>query len=511
MKKTFILFAGCILLVTQARAQGADRTSFIRDSLDVYISRALTQWRVPGIAVCVVKDGNIVLMKGYGTKELGLPDRVDENTLFMIGENTESFTATAFTMLDAKKSLSLNDKVSKYIPGFKLENKATGEQTVINDLLTHRVGFKANHGNFTFYNTTLSRPQIIETVGRIKSVYPFRTKFAYNSWAYTVAGEIIPKITGKPWDISIEESLLLPLGMTNTLTLSKDLPLTLNRTVPHTIVEGRLTPIPYPQLDNLSAGLSISSNIHDMSKWVMALLNNGKVGPRQIIPEAAIKATQTSQDLASITNQTNIPTPDNERFGMGWFLKDYAGRHLVTRNGAVSGYLSSVTLVPQERLGIIVLTNTDKNALHEALRWQILDAYFKLPYHNYSDEYLNKYKVNDAKEQQAKRQLRDSVFLNLSPAQALANYTGKYVNDIYGSINITQGEINTLEIRFEHHPKMFVKLQPLGGNRFYATFSEPIYGKAVFPFVFQNGRITSLRIKVSDVIETDPYDFKKVD
>jgi hypothetical protein len=103
------------------------------------------------------------------------------------------------------------------------------------------------------------------------------------------------------------------------------------------------------------------------------------------------------------------------------------------------------------------------------------------------------------------------MFLNLPPAQPLINYTGSYVNDVYGNLNVSLGEYSTLEMRFEHHPKMYVKLQPLGGNRFYATFSDSIYGKSVFTFVYQAGRITSVRIKVSDAVETDPYDFKKVD
>lgn len=508
MKKTLIIFAACLFATTQVSAQVASRSTFIRDSLDTYINRALTQWRVPGIAIGIVKDGNVVFMKGYGTRELGLQERVDENTLFMLGEVTESFTATALATLDVNKKFSLNDKVNKYIPVFKLEDKAANEQVTFNDLLTHRIGFKNNQGSFIFYNTALTSNQIIEKARYIKPAYPFRSKFGYTNWAYMTASEVIPKITGRPWFVYLTESILMPLGMSRTLPLSQDLPLTLNRTVPHTIVEGRLTPIPYPQLDNLAPGLSISSSINDMCNWAKVLLNNGKIGARQIIPEAAIKATQTSQDV--VTNQA-IPTPDNERFGMGWFLKDYAGRQLVTRNGRISGYSSSVTLAPQERLGIVVLTNTDKNELHEALRWQILDAYFNLPYSNYSDQYLDKYKASDAKDQWAKRQLRDSVFRNLPPAQALVNYTGKYVNEVYGSISITRGETNTLEVRFEHHPKMFVKLEPLGGNRFYATFSEPIYGKTVIPFTFQSGRITGIRIKVSDAVETDAYEFKKVD
>ncbi len=510
MKKTITLLIGCILFATLVNAQDTDRSLFIKDSLDVYLNRALTNWRVPGLALCVVKDGKVVVMKSYGTKELGLPDRVDENTLFMIGSNTKAFTAVAMTLLEASKRLSLEDNVTKYIPNFKLDNKAAGEQAIITDLLTHRLGFKTFQGDFTFYNTDLSRQQIIEKMGRMKAAYPFRTKWGYTNSAFMVAGEIIPKVTGRAWEVYLKDNILAPLGMMNTLTLTKELPASLNRTVPHTLVDGRLTPIPYPQLDNMAADMGISSSINDMSKWVMALLNEGKVGNRQIIPAEAITATFKPQDIVGTVTYPNGETA-NRLYGLGWFLQDYAGKHLITHTGAVNGYLSSVTLVPQENLGIVVLTNTDQNELYDALRWQILDAYLKLPYRNYSDIALNKYKANEAKEQQVNRQLRDSAALNLPPALPIENYTGRYVNDLYGTINITRGELNKLEMRFEHHPKMYVLLQPLGGNRFYATFSDPVYGKAVFPFIFQGGKIAGIQVKVNDEVERDPYLFKKVE
>jgi CubicO group peptidase (beta-lactamase class C family) len=510
MKKVLTLFIGCILLSTITYAQDTDRSLFIRDSLDAYINRALTNWRVPGIAVCVVKNNNVVVMKSYGTKELGLPARIDENTLFMIGSNTKAFTGTAMALLEASNRLSLNDNVTKYIPGFKLDNKAAGEQAIITDLLSHRIGFKTFQGDFTFYNTDLSRQQIMEKMAHIKAAYPFRTQWGYTNSAFMVAGEIIPKVTGRPWEVYIRDNLLAPLGMMNTLTLTADMPSSLNRTVPHTLVDGRLTPIPYAQLDNMAAAMSISSSINDMSKWVLALLNDGKVGARQVIPAAAINATRKPQDVVGMVTYPNGET-DYRLYGLGWFLQDYAGRHLVTHDGAVNGYLSSVTLVPQENLGIVILTNTDQNQLYDALRWQILDAYFKLPYRNYSDIALNKFKDNEAKKQAIDRRLHDSVALNLQPALPIANYTGKYHNDIYGNITVTHGELNKLEMRFEHHPKMYVLLQPLGGNRFYATFSDPVYGKAVFPFIFQSGRITSVQVKVDDEIERDPYIFTKVD
>ncbi len=178
-------------------------------------------------------------------------------------------------------------------------------------------------------------------------------------------------------------------------------------------------------------------------------------------------------------------------------------------DGGVNGYVSSVTLVPDQHLGIVILTNTDQNDLYDALRWEIMDAYFNQPYRNYSDTYLNKFKKITAEDQEAYRKLRDSVALNPQPALPINSYTGKYINDLYGTMTITRGTNNDLEARFENPVRMYVHLQPLGGNRFYATFSDPTLGKTVFPFTFKNGKITGVKVKVADFVEYTPYVFRK--
>src|SRR5258708_29078829 len=157
MKKTLLLIVSLVACATLTHAQRIDRSKFISDSLDYYVNRALTNWRIPGAAVCIVKDGKVVMMKAYGIKEMGLTANVDVNTLFMIGSNTKAFTATALAMLQANNKLSLDDKITKYLPQFKLENKLAGEQAIIKDLLCHRLGFQTFQGDFTFYNTNLTR------------------------------------------------------------------------------------------------------------------------------------------------------------------------------------------------------------------------------------------------------------------------------------------------------------------------------------------------------------------
>src|SRR5690349_2679089 len=158
--------------------------SFLRDSLDSYVEKALTDWEIPGAAVCVVKDGKVVVMKAYGVKEQGRPEKVDTNTLFMIGSNSKAFTATALAMLDADKKLSLDDKVTRWLPDFKLDNKAAGEQAIIRDLLCHRIGFRTFQGDFTYWTSNLTRRDVIEKMSHIKATYPFRTTWGYTNAAF---------------------------------------------------------------------------------------------------------------------------------------------------------------------------------------------------------------------------------------------------------------------------------------------------------------------------------------
>ena len=180
MKK--IILALMMFISLKVFSQTDSIPSFVKDSLDSYVNRALTDWQIPGIAVCIIKNGKVIVMKGYGVKDYDTKEKVDENTLFMIGSNTKAFTATALAILDADKKLSLDDNVTKWIPEFKLDNKAAGEQAIIRDLLCHRIGFRTFQGDFTYWTCDLTRKEVIEKMSHIKATYPFRT-----TWGYTNA------------------------------------------------------------------------------------------------------------------------------------------------------------------------------------------------------------------------------------------------------------------------------------------------------------------------------------
>jgi CubicO group peptidase (beta-lactamase class C family) len=505
MKK---LLLSTILLLALAGIAGAQTDSipaFLRDSLDTYVARGLKEWRIPGVAVAVVKDGKVVMMKGYGVKAVGGSDKVDENTLFMIGSNSKAFTATAIAMLDADKKLSLDDKVTKWYPSFKLDNKSAGEQAIIRDLLCHRLGFQTFQGDFTYWTSDLNREQVIEKMAHVKAVYPFRTTWGYTNAAFLTAGQIIPKASGLSWEDFLRKNLLGPLDMTHTVALSTEFGATPNHAEPHTIQDDRLIRIPVAQIDNLAPAGSIGSSVSDMSHWVMMQLNQGKFGGKQVVPAAAILQTWTPHSIigngGALYNRGHF-----ELYGLGWGIDEYCGRKVVSHTGGVNGFVTSVTLVPEEKLGILVFTNTDQNAFYEALKWELMDAFLGNTYRGYSDVYRSFLSRREAADLEHDKTMRDSVALKRPGSMPLAAYTGNYFNDLYGNMKVVL-ENGELRMRFSHHPNMYAKLESLGSDRFYATFTDPIFSKAVFPFNVKQGKVTGVTVKVADFIEMTPYEF----
>jgi CubicO group peptidase (beta-lactamase class C family) len=505
--KKFFLFS-FTLGYLNALAQTDNIPAFVKDSLDNYVSKALTDWQIPGAALCIIKNGKVVFMKGFGVKEVNTTNKVDENTLFMIGSNTKAFTATAVAMLEADKKISLDDKVTKWIPQFKLDNKAAGEQAIVRDLLCHRLGFQTFQGDFTYWTSTLTRSEVIERMSRIKAAYPFRTKWGYTNAAFLTAGEIIPKATGMQWEEYITKKIFMPLDMASTVALSKDFPYAANKSSAHTIADGKLIKIPFCLIDNLAPAGSIGSSVNDMSHWVMAQLNRGKYNNQQVIPATAIAQTWLPHAILGNGGQ-QYNTGHFNLYGLGWFIEEYCGKKMLSHTGGVNGFVSSVTLLPEENLGIIVFTNTDQNSFYEALKWEITDAYLGKPYRNYSKNYLSSYTTQTKQEEANRKKMQDSLVWQTKPALGLNNYCGTYFNEVYGYMNVEK-EAGELKMKFNHHPNMYAQLQALGGNRFYAVFSDPVFSKAVFPFTAVNGKVTSVTIKVADFIEFNSYEFKKI-
>lgn len=508
MIKRLGIFLVLMVLGSTLLAQTDSLPAFVRDSLDTYVERGMQEWKIPGVSVAIVKNGKVVWMKGYGVTAMGGTEKVDENTLFMIGSNTKAFTATAVAILDAEKKVSLDDKVQKWLPGFKLYDPWVAKEANLRDLLCHRLGFETFQGDFMYFDSDLTKEEVLQKFGMVKPAHSFRSKWGYTNAAFLVAGEVIAKASGKSWADVLRERIFTPLGMSRTLALSTEIDGATNKAFAHTLVNGELRKIPYGHIDNIAPAGSISSSAKDMSQWVKMQLANGRLDDKTVIPASAINQTRLPHSILGNGGYAFNRGHFN-LYGLGWFLEEYSGRKIISHTGGVNGFVTSVTLIPEEKTGIIVLTNTDQNAFYEALKWELMDAYLGNQYRNYSKLYLGSMNQQQKAEADFLKKKKDTIATHPATALALTAYTGTYRHAIYGLMDIKL-ENDQLIARFEHHKGRYGTLEVLGGNRFLCTYSDPLYGVKVFPFTVENNKVKSVTVTVADFVENTPYEFVKI-
>jgi CubicO group peptidase (beta-lactamase class C family) len=504
MKKVYSLI---IALVLTAACFAQDTPPFIKDSLDNYMNHGLQQWKIPGAAVCIVKDGKVVLVKGFGIREEGKDQKVDENTLFLIGSNTKAFTGTLMAELEQEKKLSLNDKVQKWLPEFKMKDEWISKEINLTDLLCHRMGLATFQGDFTYWGSDLSMDEVIKKFGMLTPKYSFRTTWGYTNAGFVTAGRVIEKITGKKWGEYLKEKILLPLEMNNTYPYITESEIISNKAAAHTLVQNKLVKIDYPHIDNIAPCGSIASSVSDLSKWLIALLDSGRYENKNVIPYSVIERTRRPESILRGGSNPLYRTPFAV-YGLGWDVEDYHGNRIVSHTGGVDGFVTSVTLLPEQKLGVVVLTNTDANYFYEAAKWQVIDAYLKLPYNNYSTVYGGYQKQSDDHQNKWYAEKTDSVKLHLTPGISLDKFEGTYTHNIYGEVYIKKSG-DGLEISFQHHPGLNGKLEYIGNNRFLCTYNIPTYGVKVFPFVIENNEVKQFTLSVADFLEMTTYNFVK--
>lgn len=507
MKKIFFILALYNLPLWVA-AQ-SETPEFIDQKLDEYMAEALDKWEIPGVSVFIVKDNKVVVSKGYGVTKVGSKKKVNDQTIFGIGSNTKAFTGMALALLEEQGKCDLNDPVIKWLPTkFTMKDSWVQNNATLTDIVTHRLGMETFQGDFMWWGADMMEGQMFKKFGMIEPNYAFRTKWGYCNMGYVIAGACIKKISDRPWHGYLTTNFFMPLGMDRTYGYFSDLKNVSNIALAHTIIDNKVVQIPFGQIDHLGPAASIQSSASDMGRWVSMLLNKGVYNEKTIIPESVIKRAWEPQSMRGRGGH-----PFNKShyslYGLGWNLSDYEGSEIVSHTGGIDGYVTSVTLLPEQNLGIVVLTNTDQNLLFEALKWEIIDAYLKLPFRDYSNLYYNYWKRNHDKEETAIAAKRDSISDNPEMGLDLEAYVGTYVHEVYGTIEVSK-KGKALLLTFEHHPDLTATLEGLGGNRFLCTYSNILYGIKVFPFKVEEGNAKSFTLSVSDFLEFTTYEFVKM-
>ncbi len=439
--------------------------------LDTFIGTVLKTFEVPGLSIVIVKDGRIVLTKGYGIRKMGDPAPVDADTLFGIGSNTKAFTSALLASLVDEGKISWDDKVYERLPGFEMYDPYVSHEMTIRDLLSHKSGMGLGEGDLLFWpHTTYSREDIVYRLRFMKPQSSFRSHYAYDNLMYIAAGQIVAAVTGKSWEENVRERILTPLGMSTTTLTNASWKSGDNYAWPHSKLPGRLQSIEFVPLDNAAPAGSINSSASEMAKWILLQLNRGKF-PN---PDKRLFSEKQSKEMWS--PQTILPIGDPPPalaalkanfadYGFGWGLRDYHGRKLVGHTGGVAGFVSIVQLVPDEHLGIVVLTNAEEAGAFESIAYHLLDHYLDVP----SPDWIRAFRDTEvAQERQAAdvvEKQTGSRASNSTPSLPLEKYAGVYNDAWYGrsTIRIENGK---LVFTLDHTPKAIGDLEHWQYNTF---------------------------------------------
>lgn len=492
----FIRIALILILLVGSHSHAQQPTvDFSR--LESSMAAAMRDWEIPGMAAAIVQNDSVVYARGFGVCTMGKDDPVDVHTLFAIASLSKAFTSASLAMLVDQGRIAWDDKVTQYIPHFQMHDPYATREMTIRDLLSHRSGLHTYGGDLIWYGTNYSREEVIRRVRHLKPRFSFRANYGYQNIMFLAAGEIIPAVTGRSWDEFVRDSLLLPLGMTETNTSVKRLSGRSNVATPHTHHKGKLITVPYRDVDNVGGAAAVNSNVHDLSRWLrMWLRDDATSGAGRLSASAKheLWSPQTVVPLSQSALRT-IPSRHFNASGLGWFTFDYHGRKVLTHGGGMDGMISRIVLVPEMRLGFIILTNSI-NSLPTSLMYRILDAFFANPERDWNGEALARKAEGERKEQEAHAKAERERAKNTKPSLALSGYTGSYWSEMYGDVRV-ELERGKLVVRFVPTATYVADLTHWHYDTFEIEMRDPTLPTGMATFVLDAaGKPSELRIDI---------------
>lgn len=497
------------LFLAHHKMLAQNKNTFIQDSLDHYINNAMKIWNIPGVAIAIIKNDSIVYSKGFGFIEVDKRNKVNTSTLFPIWSMGKSFTAFSLALLEDRNHLKLDDKISDHFQTFKMNNKNYENEMNITDLLSHRMGIETFQGDFLWSETSLSTEQLLEKWSNFSPTYPIRSGFQYSNYGYLIAGQVIESVSKKKWQKFLTDEVLKPLQMNQSILFVDELNLKKNIAKGHVKVDHKITPLAKGESIKIEPFGGMYTSVDEMIVWIQLHLNKGIINNKSIFAERIFDRVHKPYNIVGKMYLPDGSSP-NVNYGLGWEIREYHGKEIVTHGGAYNGFLSMMGFVPNEKLGFVILTNSDAHELTEALKWQIIDAYFNRKYVNHAVAMFNYSNAADVRRSNWLTKISDSLAENRVRKIPLKKFEGMYQNNIYGSIKVKQIDAHTLELKFEHHPKLTATLKHLGDNRFFCEYSQAMFGKVIIPFLEKNNEVDGFELTMDSFVEFTPYYFTKL-
>lgn len=414
--------------------------------LDDFITTAMAQWRVPGLAVGVVRDGEVVFARGFGYRDREERLPVTEYTTMAIGSNSKSFTVTLMAMLADEGRLDWDVPVRDYLPDFRLyDHFATAEMTA-RDLVTHQSGLP-RHDN-VWYGRPRTRAELFAKLRHLKPNASFRSRYQYQNLMFMAAGHLAERITGTDWHQLIDDRIFTPLAMERSTTSARDNPESGDFARPYILQDGALTRIPFRNLDHMGPALSINSNVVEMLAYIQTLLDGGVHEGRRIVSDENTELMQ--QPHFAIPGESHFAELGQVSYGLGLRVGSYRGRKMVAHGGGVDGFISFMSWLPRERIGVMVLTNRsgDMNPVPAIVAYNIYDRLLGLPEIDWTARNLELRAEQQARAAETAKDLEAGRVPGTQPTRDLSAFAGRYDHPAYGNMTVQAGE-GRLEILYD--------------------------------------------------------------
>ena len=471
------LLAGCSEPQTttkkEATSQSQQQTVALDEKIRTTAQQTLKAFNIPGLAIVAVKDGKVILAEGFGVRDIESQEPVTKNTLFGIASHTKAFTAAAIAHLVDQGKLHWDDKVTDYLPDFKLSDPELTHRLTIRDLLSHRSGLGLGAGDLMIWpNTDKSVDEIIAGLANVPMDHGFRTQFAYNNLMFLTAGELIHQVTGVPYSDYIEQTFFEPLNMDESVVGFSNIPTSNDNVAVGTIEkDGELHRFPLDFLEDFGGAGATAASVDDMGNWLITQLQHGKSpsGEQVFSPESQHQMWQLTTPIG-VSDKAAEQGTFFQGYGLGWFVKDYHGVKQVYHSGGILGMLSLTTLIPEENFGITVVSNQQAFGGLTAITQEALEQVLNLPDQDWVAEQSENYRQFMQRKTDFKIPKPDTEEDATLAQQA---YVGTYTDAWYGDVEVRmQGD--ELRLDFTHTPMLKGTLEHYNGDTFIVHWDEPL-------------------------------------
>lgn len=471
--------------------------------LDSKIQSGMKDWRIPGMAIAVVKDGQIIYAKGFGEKKVGEGEHVNEHTLFGIASVSKNITAAALAMLVDEGKIQWDTPIVDIIPWFTLSDPWITSQVTIRDALTHQVGLGRMIGNRLQFLSGRSRDDLIRSLKHMEFEAPFRASYVYSNMMFSVAGQVIEYASGQTWDEFLRERVFNPLDMqsnTSVLSFTEQS----NAAWPHQLIDNNVVAIPRRNWDNAGPAGGINASVTDVAKWMILQLGEpGVYEGKRLISARQMAEIHRPHVVRSSGGNTYGP---QATYGLGWNILDYQGMRVLTHGGATDGFNTAAYMMPELNLGIVVVGNAF-NQLGDALAYTVMDAYLAQSASDLAKEknlgidHLKRYFDGYQRSFQAASARREAIHsarkVGTQPTHAAVDHVGRYSNLVYEFVDVRVGE-KGLEIQLWDNDEVVADLEHWHYNTYRAVWRNPAQREEFLHFsVGQDGEIESLSIEFS--------------